>query len=156
MLTHEENMLMCRVEGDAPMGQLMRRHWQVVCLAEEVPEPDGTPVRARVLGENLVVFRDTEGQVGVLDEQCPHRRASLVYGRNEHGGLRCLYHGWKMDVNGHVLEMVSEPAASGGMTTPSSSAPSRSTGWPLDSASMSEPRKSAEGLWRAPLGSRVG
>ena len=53
MLTHEENMLMCRVEGDAPMGQLMRRHWQVVCLAEEVPEPDGTPVRARVLGENL-------------------------------------------------------------------------------------------------------
>ena len=71
MLTHEENMLMCRVEGEAPMGQLMRRHWQVVCLAEEVPEPDGTPVRARVLGENLVVFRDTEGQVGVLDEQCP-------------------------------------------------------------------------------------
>jgi len=113
MLTHEENMLMCRVEGDAPMGQLMRRHWQVVCLSEEVPEPDGTPVRARVLGENLVVFRDTEGQVGVLDEQCPHRRASLVYGRNEHGGLRCLYHGWKMDVSGHVIEMSSEPAGSG-------------------------------------------
>jgi len=113
MLTHEENMLMCRVEGDAPMGQLMRRHWQVVCLSEEVPEPDGTPVRARVLGENLVVFRDTEGQVGVLDEQCPHRRASLVYGRNEHGGLRCLYHGWKMDVSGHVIEMSSEPTGSG-------------------------------------------
>ena len=109
MLTHEENMLMCRVEGDAPMGQLMRRHWQVVCLAEEVPEPDGTPVRARVLGENLVVFRDTNGLVGVLDEQCPHRGASLVYGRNERGGLRCLYHGWKMDVCGRIIEMSSAP-----------------------------------------------
>jgi phthalate 4,5-dioxygenase oxygenase subunit len=110
MLTHEENMLMCRVEGDAPMGQLMRRHWQVVCLAEEVPEPDGTPVRARVFGENLVVFRDTNGLVGVLDEQCPHRGASLVYGRNERGGLRCLYHGWKMDVCGRIIEMSSAPA----------------------------------------------
>jgi phthalate 4,5-dioxygenase oxygenase subunit len=69
-------------------------------------------VRARILGESLVVFRDTEGAVGVLEEACPHRRASLVYGRNEDGGLRCLYHGWKMDVKGRVIEMVSEPAAS--------------------------------------------
>lgn len=94
------------------MGQLMRRHWVPVCLVEEVPEADGTPVKARILGEDLVVFRDTEGRVGVLDEYCPHRRASLVFGRNEEGGLRCLYHGWKMDVKGNVLEMVSEPQAS--------------------------------------------
>lgn len=113
MLSHEENMLLCRVEGDAPMGRMMRRYWTPVCLAEEVAEPDGAPVKARLFGEDLVVFRDSEGRVGVMDELCPHRRASLVYGRNEQGGLRCLYHGWKMDVNGHVLEMVSEPAASG-------------------------------------------
>ncbi len=112
MLTKDENDLLCRVEGEAPMGQLMRRHWTPVCLIEEVPDPDGTPVQARVFGEDLVVFRDTHGQVGVMDEYCPHRRASLVFGRNEDGGLRCLYHGWKMDVHGQVLEMVSEPAAS--------------------------------------------
>ncbi len=113
MITPEENDLLCRVVGDAPMGQLFRRHWLPVCLTEEVPDADGTPVKARVLGEDLVVFRDSDGRVGVLDEKCPHRRASLVYGRNEEGGLRCLYHGWKMDIDGHVLEMVSEPAASG-------------------------------------------
>lgn len=95
------------------MGQLMRRHWTPVCLIEEVSEPDGTPVKARVFGEDLVVFRDTKGRVGVMDEYCPHRRVSLVFGRNEDCGLRCLYHGWKMDVEGNVLEMVSEPAASG-------------------------------------------
>jgi phthalate 4,5-dioxygenase len=113
MLTHEENQLLCRVEGNAPMGQLMRRHWTPVCLIEEVSEPDCTPVKARVFGEDLVVFRDTKGRVGVMDEYCPHRRVSLVFGRNEDCGLRCLYHGWKMDVEGNVLEMVSEPAASG-------------------------------------------
>ena len=113
MLTREENELLCRVEGDAPMGKLMRGHWTPVCLIEEVNEPDGTPVKARVFGENLVVFRDSAGRVGVLDEACPHRRASLVFGRNEEGGLRCLYHGWKMDAEGNVLEMASEPAASG-------------------------------------------
>jgi len=113
MMTKEENDLLCRVEGDAPMGQLMRRHWTPVCLIEEVPEPDGAPVKARMFGEDLVVFRDSDGRVGVMDEYCPHRRASLVYGRNEEGGLRCLYHGWKMDVDGNVLEMVSEPASSG-------------------------------------------
>lgn len=112
MLTSQENDLLCRVEGDAPMGQLMRRHWTPVCLVEEVSEPDGAPVRARVFGEDLVVFRDTDGRVGVLDEYCPHRHASLVFGRNEGCGLRCLYHGWKMDVEGNVVEMVSEPASS--------------------------------------------
>ncbi len=112
MLTQEENDLLCRVEGDAPMGKLMRRHWIPVALTEEVPEPDGTPVKARILGEDLVVFRDTNGRVGVMDEYCPHRRASLVLGRNEECGLRCLYHGWKMDVEGNVVEMSSEPAGS--------------------------------------------
>ncbi|MBC8023953.1 MAG: Rieske 2Fe-2S domain-containing protein, partial [Burkholderiales bacterium] len=113
MLTAEENDLLCRVEGAAPMGQIFRRHWMPACLIEEVAEADGTPIHARLLGEDLVVFRDSQGRVGILDEHCPHRRASLAMGRNEEGGLRCLYHGWKMDVHGNVLEMASEPAASG-------------------------------------------
>ncbi|MEX0753183.1 MAG: Rieske 2Fe-2S domain-containing protein [Xanthobacteraceae bacterium] len=113
MLTHEENELLCRVEGDAPMGQLMRRHWIPACMSEEVTEPDGAPVRVRLLGEDLVVFRDSDGRLGVLDEYCPHRRASLAFARNEECGLRCLFHGWKMDVEGNVLEMASEPAESG-------------------------------------------
>lgn len=113
MLTHQENDLLCRVVDDAPMGQLMRRHWTPLCLIEEVSEPDGTPVHARLFGEDLVVFRNSDGQVGVLDEYCPHRRVSLVYGRNEDNGLRCLYHGWKMDIHGQVEEMPSEPASSG-------------------------------------------
>src|SRR6185503_13219205 len=113
MLTHAENDLLCRVEGEAPMGRIFRRHWIPVCLLEEVAEPDGAPVHARILGEDLVVFRDSEGRVGVLDEHCPHRRASLVLGRNDESGLRCVYHGWKVDVMGNVLEMASEPAASG-------------------------------------------
>ena len=112
MLTREENELLCRVEGETPMGQIFRRHWQPICLIEEVNEPDGKPVRARMLGEDLVVFRDSEGRVGVLGEACPHRGASLAFGRNEESGLRCLYHGWKMDVEGNVVEMVSEPAES--------------------------------------------
>jgi phthalate 4,5-dioxygenase oxygenase subunit len=112
MLTAEENDLLCRIEGDAPMGQLMRRHWVPACLSEEVVEPDGTPVKVRLLGEDLVVFRDSDGRLGVLDEYCPHRRASLALGRNEECGLRCLYHGWKMDVEGNILEMASEPAES--------------------------------------------
>ena len=112
MLSTEENDLLCRVEGGAPMGQLMRRHWIPVCLSEEIAEADGAPVRARLLGEDLVVFRASDGRPGVLGEYCPHRGASLVLGRNEECGLRCLYHGWKFDVEGNVLEMSSEPPAS--------------------------------------------
>ena len=112
MLTHEENDLLCRVEGDAPMGQLMRRHWVPAALSEQVSEPDGAPVRLRLFGEDLVAFRDTDGRLGVLGEHCPHRKASLALGRNEECGLRCLYHGWKFDVEGNVLEMASEPAES--------------------------------------------
>lgn len=108
MLSHEENELLCRVEGTAPMGQLMRRHWMPVCLIEEVSTPDGTPIRARLFGEDLVVFRDTRGRIGVVDEYCPHRNASLVLGRNEECGLRCLYHGWKIDVEGNLVEIPSQ------------------------------------------------
>ncbi|MGB7035736.1 MAG: Rieske 2Fe-2S domain-containing protein [Xanthobacteraceae bacterium] len=113
MLTREENELLCRVEGDATMGQFMRRHWVPACMSEEVAEPDGAPVKVRLLGEDLVVFRDSDGRLGVLDEYCPHRRVSLALGRNEECGVRCLYHGWKMDVEGNVLEMASEPPESG-------------------------------------------
>lgn len=113
MMTAEENDLLCRVEGDAPMGQIMRRHWIPACLSEELTEPDGKPVKIRLLGEDLVVFRDSDGRIGVLDEYCPRRRVSLAYARNEECGLRCLYHGWKMDVEGNVVEMASEPSESG-------------------------------------------
>ena len=112
MLTAEENDLLCRVEADWPMGQIMRRHWLPACMSEEVAERDGAPVRFRLLGEDLVVFRDSDGRLGALDEHCPHRRASLAFGRNEECGLRCLYHGWKIDVDGNILEMASEPEGS--------------------------------------------
>jgi phthalate 4,5-dioxygenase len=112
MLSTEDNDILCRVEGNAPMGQLMRRHWIPACMSEEVAEPDGAPRRIRLLGEELVVFRDSRGRLGVLDEHCPHRRASLAFGRNEECGLRCLYHGWKMDVDGNVVEAASEPQGS--------------------------------------------
>ena len=111
-MTPEENDLLCRVAGDAPMGQVFRRHWLPACMSEEVAEPDGTPVRTRMLGEDLVVFRDSKGRLGALGEHCPHRRASLAFGRNEDCGLRCLYHGWKFDIDGNVMEMSSEPADS--------------------------------------------
>jgi len=112
MLTHEENDLLCRVEGDAPMGTLMRQHWTPICLIEEVAEPDGKPLLIEAIGRRYVAFRDSDGRLGVLDELCPHRRASLVYGRNEECGLRCLYHGWKFDVEGNCVAMSSEPEAS--------------------------------------------
>jgi phthalate 4,5-dioxygenase oxygenase subunit len=113
MLTAAENDVLCRVEGDAPMGRLMRAHWLPACLSEEVAEPDGAPLRVRLLGEELVAFRDSDGRLGVMDEHCPHRRASLALGRNEECGLRCLYHGWKIDVEGNVVDMPSEPRESG-------------------------------------------
>lgn len=91
------------------MGRLMRQHWLPACMIEEVAEVDCTPLRVRLLGENLVVFRDSDGRVGVLDEKCPHRGASLAFGRNEECGLRCLYHGWKFNVSGHAVDMSSEP-----------------------------------------------
>jgi len=111
MITREENDLLCLVEGAAPMGSIMRQHWIPACMSEEVAERDGKPARVRLLGEDLVVFRDTEGRLGAIDEFCRHRGASLAFGRNEDCGLRCLYHGWKFDVNGNVMDMPSEPDA---------------------------------------------
>ncbi len=109
MLTAEENDLLTRIDGDAPMATLMRQHWVPVCLIEEVEEPDGKPLRVEAIGRTYVCFRDTDGRLGLLDELCPHRKASLVYGRNEECGLRCLYHGWKFDVDGNCVAMSSEP-----------------------------------------------
>ena len=111
MITREENDLLCLVEAAAPMGSIMRQHWIPACMSEEVAERDGKPARVRLLGEDLVVFRDTEGRLGAIDEFCRHRGASLAFGRNEDCGLRCLYHGWKFDVNGNVMDMPSEPDA---------------------------------------------
>src|ERR1051325_3834686 len=113
MLTPEENQLLCRVEGDAPMGGIMRRHWLPVCMSEEGSEKDGAPARARLVGESLGVVCDSNGKLGVLDEHCPHRGASLVFGRNEDCGLRCLYHGWKFDVEGNIVDMPCEPGGGG-------------------------------------------
>ncbi|GAC1414607.1 MAG: Rieske 2Fe-2S domain-containing protein [Candidatus Velthaea sp.] len=109
MLTASENERLTRVTGDASMGAMMRRYWVPVCLAEEVSEPDSGPLRSQVLGIKLVVFRDTAGKLGVLDEQCPHRLASLALGRVEEGGIRCIYHGWKFSAQGGCLDMPTEP-----------------------------------------------
>jgi phthalate 4,5-dioxygenase oxygenase subunit len=112
VLTREENELLTRVGRGTPMGEMIRRFWVPACLSEELPETDGDPIRVRLLGEDLVAFRDTAGRAGVMQEHCPHRGASLFFGRNEEGGLRCLYHGWKMDVTGRVLDTPCEPPES--------------------------------------------
>ena len=111
MLTAEENDLLCRVEGDAPMGQMMRRYWLPLMHSADL-ETDGEPITIRMLGEDLMAFRDSEGKVGLLDELCPHRLAPLYIGRNEESGIRCLYHGWKFDVHGACTDMPNEPANS--------------------------------------------
>ncbi len=112
MLSVEENDLLTLIDNDAPMALLMRQHWTPVCLSEEVGEPDGKPLRVEAVGRKYVCFRDSDGRLGLLDELCPHRKASLVYGRNEECGLRCLYHGWKFDVDGNCVAMASEPEES--------------------------------------------
>ena len=105
MLSVHENEVVTRVGAGAPMGELMRRYWQPVLMARELPEPDCPPVRVRLLGEELVAFRGTKGRVGLLDEWCAHRRTSLWLGRNEEDGLRCVFHGWKYDVTGQCVDM---------------------------------------------------
>lgn len=112
MLSKEENELLCRVGPGTPMGEVFRRYWIPAIRSVDLPEPDCPPVRVRLLGEDLVAFRDTSGRVGLLAEKCPHRRASLFYGRNEENGLRCIYHGWKMDVTGNILDTPAEPPQS--------------------------------------------
>src|SRR5207249_638910 len=112
MLSKEENELLCRVGPGTVMGNLMRQYWVPALLSSELPEPDSAPLRVRLLGENLIAFRDSSGQVGLLDQACPHRGASLFFGRNEEEGLRCVYHGWKYDVTGACVDMLSEPPES--------------------------------------------
>jgi phthalate 4,5-dioxygenase oxygenase subunit len=109
MLSSEENEIVTRVGPGTPMGETLRRYWVPALLASEIPGPDCPPVRVRLLGEQLVAFRDSEGRIGLLDELCPHRLASLYFGRNEECGLRCVYHGWKFDVEGACVDMMNEP-----------------------------------------------
>src|SRR4051812_4354472 len=109
MLTREENELLSRVGPGTPMGELFRRYWFPCGTSNELPETDCIPVRTRLLGEDLVMFRDSSGRVGLLAEKCAHRRASLFFGRNEEGGLTCVYHGWKYDADGNILDAPCEP-----------------------------------------------
>jgi phthalate 4,5-dioxygenase len=112
MLSAEDNERLTRVSPGTPMGKLMRRYWQPALLSSELPEPDCAPVRVRLLGEDLIGFRDTLGRVGLVDAYCPHRRAPLFFGRNEECGLRCVYHGWKFDADGNCVELPTEPSSS--------------------------------------------
>src|SRR5688572_9675788 len=112
MLTNGLNEALTRVTSETPMGKMMRRYWIPELLCWELPESDCPPVEVRLLGENLVAFRNTEGVAGIVSAYCAHRRVSLFWGRNEENGLRCVYHGWKFDVAGQCVEMPSEPAES--------------------------------------------
>jgi nitrite reductase/ring-hydroxylating ferredoxin subunit len=112
VLSQQDNDILTRVGKGTPMGDLLRRYWTPALLSAELPAPDSVPVRVRLLGENLVAFRDTNGTVGLVAENCPHRGASLYFGRNEECGLRCPYHGWKFDAEGTCVDMPSEPPES--------------------------------------------
>ncbi len=123
MLTRELNDLLTQTDAGTPCGELMRRYWQPVALAEELPA-GGAPLPVRLLGEDLVLFRssiplppvgrgeDEGANIGLLGLHCSHRRADLSYGRVEDGGLRCIYHGWLYDAQGRCLEQPGEPAGS--------------------------------------------
>src|SRR6185312_16358187 len=112
MLTKEENERLTRVGPGTPMGNVFRRYWLPAALSSELPEPDGAPVRVRILGEDLIAFRASDGTIGLVSAYCPHRRAPMFFGRNEENGLRCVYHGWKFDVGGNCVDMPSEPPGS--------------------------------------------
>ena len=105
MLNAEDNVLLTRTGPQTPMGALFRRFWQPVLLSAELSEPDGAPLRVALLGEDLRAFRATDGPVGLVSPRCPHRGADLFFGRNEDGGIRCAYHGWKFAVDGRCLEV---------------------------------------------------
>src|SRR5205809_1398856 len=112
MLSQADNELLCRTGAGTPMGELFRRFWLPALLPRELPTPDSDPIRFRILGEDLIAFRDSNGTVGFVQNNCPHRGASLFFGRNEEAGLRCVYHGWKFDVEGNCIDMPNEPAES--------------------------------------------
>ena len=105
MLTQEENELLVRTGPGTPMGELFRRFWLPAMLSEEIPDPDCPPARIRILSEDLIGFRDTEGKIGIIDAYCAHRFSPLFFGMNEECGIRCLYHGWKYDVNGQCVDV---------------------------------------------------
>jgi phthalate 4,5-dioxygenase oxygenase subunit len=109
VLRAEDNEILTRVGPGTLMGELLRRYWTPACLTAEIPEPGGPPARVRLLGENLVAFRDTRGRVGLVQGNCPHRGASLYFGRNENASIRCVYHGWAFDVDGKCVDMPGEP-----------------------------------------------
>lgn len=108
-MKYEDNVLLTRTGPDSEMGKLMRCFWIPAMISPEIPLADEPPKRLRLLGEDLVVIRDTDNRIGVLEERCPHRGASLFFGRNEECGLRCVYHGWKFDVTGACIDMPNEP-----------------------------------------------
>jgi phenylpropionate dioxygenase-like ring-hydroxylating dioxygenase large terminal subunit len=109
MLSREQNELLTRTDPGTPCGKLMRQYWQPIALAEELKPSEPLPVR--ILGENLVLFKDDQGRIGVVQRRCPHRGADLSYGRVEDGGLRCIYHGWLFGVNGNCMAQPGEPAS---------------------------------------------
>ena len=112
MLTHEENELLVRAGPGTPMGNLIRRYWVPALFSDKLPKPDCPPKRVKLMSERLVAFRASDGRVGLVAEGCPHRNASMFFGRNEENGLRCVYHGWKFDTEGNCVDMPNEPAES--------------------------------------------
>lgn len=108
MLSHADNQLLTSVQGPAPLGAMLRRNW-IPVLRSEALEADGAPIRVKACGQTAVAFRATDGRVGVLEEACAHRCASLMLGRNEGNGLRCIFHGWKVDVDGNLVDIPTEP-----------------------------------------------
>jgi phenylpropionate dioxygenase-like ring-hydroxylating dioxygenase large terminal subunit len=105
MMTREDNDFICRVEPGTPMNAAFKRYWLVAGLSRDFPGPNSDPKRSTLLGEDYVLFRDSKGRIGCLRELCCHRGASLCLGRIEDGGLRCIFHGWKFDVDGKILDM---------------------------------------------------
>ena len=103
MLTSEENDLLTRVGPGTPAGEMLRRYWHPISVARELSGEHPTKF-VRILGEDLVIFRDKSGRTGLLADKCAHRSASLVYGRVEERGISCAYHGWLYDCGGNILE----------------------------------------------------
>src|SRR4051812_38699293 len=112
MLSKTDNELLCRIGPGTVMGNFMREYWIPPVRSDGLPSPDCPPLRLMLLGEPLIAFRTTSGAVGIMQNSCPHRGASMFFGRNEEEGLRCVYHGWKFDVEGNCVDMPSEPAES--------------------------------------------
>jgi phthalate 4,5-dioxygenase len=112
VLSPQDNDTLCRVSVGTPMGDLLRQFWLPFATSAELPSPDGDPARIRILGEDLIAFRASDGAVGLLANNCPHRGASLFFGRNEQQGLRCVYHGWKFQADGTCVDMPNEPDSS--------------------------------------------